>query len=122
MTSGPANAVILIAHGSRAEAANEAHLALCHELTERTGRPIQPAFLELAQPSFADAASLVAAAGATVVEVLPYFLHPGRHDTRDVPALIEAARTAHPHLEFVALPLFGADPGVVDLLAARLAT
>lgn len=122
MTSAAANAVIVLAHGSRADTANEAHVELCATLVERTGRAVRPAFLELASPSFAEAVARLADEGATVVEVLPYFLHPGRHDARDVPALIDAARTAHPDVDFVALPLFGADPGVVDLLAGRLRT
>lgn len=122
MTPAAANAVIVIAHGSRATDANDAHVALCAALAERTGRTVQPAFLELAAPSFADAAAAVVASGATTVEVLPYFLHPGRHDTRDVPALVATARDEHPGVTFVALPSFGAAPGVVDLLVDLLGT
>jgi sirohydrochlorin ferrochelatase len=115
-----ASAIVVIAHGSRADAANQAHVALCAELARRTGREVRAAFLEIAEPSIPDALTAVAAEGHTSVDVLPHFLAPGNHTTVDIPALVDGAARAHPDVTFELLPYTGADPGLVDLLAARL--
>jgi sirohydrochlorin cobaltochelatase len=113
-------AIVIVAHGSRAAAANDAHHALCDELAERTGRTIVPAFLEIAEPNIPDALAAALADGHREVAVLPHFLAPGNHTTRDIPALVEAARAAHPESSFDILPHTGADPGLVTLIAASL--
>ncbi len=111
---------MVIAHGSRAAAANEAHLALCAELAERTGREVHAAFLEIASPDIATALAEAVASGHREVQVLPHFLAPGNHTTSDIPALVDAARVAHPEASFEILPHTGDDPGLVTLIAARL--
>jgi sirohydrochlorin ferrochelatase len=122
LASGPPvdPAVVVIAHGSRAEAANRAHLAICAALAERLGRRVIPAFLELADPDLPDAVATAAAEGATRVLVVPYFLHPGNHTSRDIPALVETARHRSPGVSIAVTPLFGGDPGLADVLAAQV--
>jgi sirohydrochlorin ferrochelatase len=116
----PATVVVLVAHGSRAAAANDAHRLVAAELGERTGRSVVPAFLELAEPSIPDAIDAVAATGAAEVLVLPHFLYPGRHLVEDIPALVGTAARRHPDLTITLLPASGADPALVDLLAAQV--
>jgi sirohydrochlorin ferrochelatase len=115
-----ATAAVVIAHGSRAEAANEAHRAVCAALAERTGGTVAAAFLELAEPSLDAAVAGLVASGTERIVVLPFFLYPGRHIQRDIPALVEAARAANPTVEITIGPLFGADPAVIDLLADQV--
>lgn len=116
-----ATAAVVIAHGSRAEAANDAHREVCAALAVRTGSRVEPAFLELAEPTLDAAVGTLAAEGASRIVVLPFFLYPGRHIQRDIPALVDAARAANPGVTIEVGPLFGADPGVIDLLAAQIA-
>jgi sirohydrochlorin ferrochelatase len=120
VTPPDATAAVVIAHGSRAEAANDAHRDVCAALAERTGGPVLPAFLELAEPTLDDAVARLVADGATRVVVLPYFLYPGRHIQRDIPALVDGARAANPAVTIEVGQLFGADPAVLDLLATQL--
>lgn len=123
-TPGPAGAatvpVVLIAHGSRAAAANEAHDEVCRELARRTGRPVHAAFLELAEPSIPDAIVAAASGGVERIEVLPHFLYPGRHLREDIPALIAEAESRLGGVEVVLLPASGDDEAMVDLLAAQV--
>jgi sirohydrochlorin ferrochelatase len=112
--------VVLVAHGSRAEAANEAHRMVAAELARRTGRTVVPAFLELAEPSIPDAIVAAVGSGAGEVLVLPHFLYPGRHLAEDVPALVAEAARARPGASIVLLPPSGADPAMVDLLADQV--
>lgn len=115
-------AVVFIAHGSRAPAANEAHVAQAAALARATGLEVHAAFLELAEPSIPEAIDAAAAAGASTVVVLPYFFYPGRHVARDIPALIDEGAARNPGLAVTTMDAFGADPRVVDLLAAQLRT
>lgn len=112
--------VVLIAHGSRAAAANEAHAAVAAVLADRTGRPVHAAFLELAEPSIPDAVVAAAEGGVERIEVLPHFLYPGRHLREDIPALIAEAQSRLDGVEVVLLPASGDDEAMVDLLVAQV--
>jgi sirohydrochlorin ferrochelatase len=114
-------AVVLVAHGSRAAAANQAHLDLAADLDARVGPTVVGAFMELAAPSIGDAIGRAVDAGARVVAVLPYFLHPGRHQQVDIPDLVAAAAAGRSGVEIRLLDPFGSDPAVVDLLATQIA-
>jgi sirohydrochlorin ferrochelatase len=113
--------VIVFAHGSRVESANEAVRAVAADLARRTGNPdVTAAFLELGEPNLQGAADRLAAAGATRIVVLPYFLTFGLHMERDLPVLIHQIVDAHPGIEVVtAAPLDG-HPGLTEILADRL--
>lgn len=113
-------ALVIAAHGSRAVEANDAHRATVAELTALVDVPVAAAFLELAEPSIGDAIDAAIAAGASTVLVLPYFLYPGRHLTRDIPAIVDEATARHPEAEISLLGLFGAQPGLADALAAQV--
>ena len=113
--------LVLVAHGSRAAAANAAHRAVAAELAERLGATVHAAYLELAEPSIGAAIDAAAADGATRIVVLPHFLYPGRHVAEDIPAIVAeaAARNASAAVELVAPS--GDDPAMVELLAALAA-
>jgi sirohydrochlorin ferrochelatase len=112
--------VVLVAHGSRAATANQAHLDLATSLDQRITPTVIGAFMELARPSIGDAIAAAAAQGATVVAVLPHFLHPGRHQELDIPQLVADAAEQFPGVQVRLLEAFGADPAVVDLLAGQV--
>ena len=113
-------AVVLVAHGSRASSANQAHLDLAAALDARIEPRVLGAFMELAEPSIGDAIGRAVDAGATVVAVLPYFLHPGRHQQVDIPQLVAEAAETRSGVEVRLLDPFGADPAVLDLLAGQV--
>lgn len=106
------HAVVLVAHGSRHPDAARDHAALCVELTDRTGTPVHPAFLELNEPSIIDACAAAAAdcPPDEIVWVVPYFVHIGNHTTRDIPAAVDAAREVAPGTTFALAPHIGSTP------------
>ena len=120
-TAGAGTAVVLVAHGSRVAAANEAHQRLAALLADRPGIQVVAAFLELATPAIPEALDVAASAGEAVL-VLPYFLLPGAHTTRDIPELVESARDRWPAVRFDLLPHVGADDALIGLLAGQVAT
>ncbi len=117
----PTTIVLVVAHGSRAADANDAHRRLVAELGARTARPVRAAFLELAEPSIPEAIDAAVADGAAEVAVLPYFLHPGRHLARDLPAIVADADARHPGSRVHLTESFGARPELLDVLAAQVA-
>jgi sirohydrochlorin ferrochelatase len=54
-------------------------------------RIVEPAHMELAEPSIATAFARCVEQGAGLVVVFPYFLAPGRHWSEDIPRLVAEA-------------------------------
>jgi sirohydrochlorin ferrochelatase len=114
-------ALILIAHGSRDTTSNKIMVDLAAELAERLQGQydcVKPVFLEFAAPGVAKGIADCVACGVGEIIVLPYFLAPGRHVTRDVPELVDAARKAHRQVRFRLLPYAGSAPKLVDAMAS----
>jgi sirohydrochlorin cobaltochelatase len=110
--------VVLFGHGSRDPAWREAMDAVARRIAEKApGTHVVCAFLELQGPDFRAAVAELASRGAGQVTVLPMFLGVGKHARQDLPALVEAARAAHPGLVFHVLPSVGELPEVIEVLA-----
>ncbi|XP_042408254.1 sirohydrochlorin ferrochelatase, chloroplastic-like isoform X6 [Zingiber officinale] len=79
------DAVIIVDHGSRRQESNDMLNEFVAMFKARTGYQIvEPAHMELAEPSISDAFKLCVQKGATRVIVSPFFLFPGRHWLQDV--------------------------------------
>ncbi|MSO44426.1 MAG: cobalamin biosynthesis protein CbiX [Thermoleophilia bacterium] len=114
--------VIVVDHGSRRAESNE----MLEQLTRTAIADtlsydiVEPAHMELAEPSIAAAFDTCVARGATSVVIQPYFLLPGRHWHQDIPALAEAAASRHPEVPFLVAAPFGAHPLMADVVSARV--
>lgn len=113
------NALILFSHGSLLCGAGEALDAHADRL-RRTGvwDRVAVGYMNYSEPTFAQSVADCAAAGATRVLVLPFFLVPGYFVTKSLPEQVEAARAAHPELEFTIADAIGFDAGLADALIA----
>ena len=116
MTTG----IIVFAHGSRVESANQAVRSVAAELA-RAGEfsHVEAAFLELGQPGLPAAADSLIALGATRILVLPYFLTPGLHMERDLAPLLDKIATKYPDVAVTATPSLDGHPGLVQALLDR---
>lgn len=117
MTTG----IIVFAHGSRIESANEAVRSVAADLSRAVGHPhVLAAFLELGEPALPTAAGRLAQAGIGRIVILPYFLTLGLHMERDLPRIAEEIQRSYPGVEVVvAAPLDG-HASLVGILADRL--
>lgn len=114
-------ALIVFAHGSSVESANESVREVARNLASATGRAVEPAFLEGGTPDLAGAVALCQTRGAAKIIVLPYFLTLGLHLQRDLPRLMDAARAANSGVLLeVAQPLDG-HPALLQALQDRAA-
>jgi sirohydrochlorin ferrochelatase len=120
MASPPTPGLILFAHGSRIESANEGVRIVAAELgRSAVVEHVIPAFLELGQPNLAGAVQTLAQQGVSQIVIIPYFLTLGLHLERDLPQLVAGIRTAHPGIDIkVTAPLEG-HPGLLNVLLDR---
>lgn len=113
--------IIVFAHGSRVESANEAVRIVARELATLTGsEPIVAAFLELGAPDIDSAAAHMAALGMERVVIIPYFLTLGLHLERDLPRLVERIAATHKTLQINVTPPLDGHPALVGILAERV--
>ncbi|MGD9943920.1 MAG: sirohydrochlorin chelatase [Burkholderiaceae bacterium] len=113
-----ADRLILFAHGARDPAWRAPLDALAARLREQLpGADVDCAFLELMTPSLQQAVDAAAAAGARRIAVAPVFWAAGKHLLRDVPALLQQSRTAHPGVSIEMWPVMGEREAVLRALA-----
>jgi sirohydrochlorin ferrochelatase len=114
-------AVLLIAHGSRHQPANEDLLGLATRL-ERSGRHaiVEASFLELTEPDILTGGSRCVERGARRVLMVPYFLSAGVHLLRDLTAARDELKRRFPKVSFVLGPPLGPHPLLDQLVAARI--
>ncbi len=115
--------IILVDHGSRLADSNLLIEAVAKAFQQRFSTEfeiVEPAHMELAEPSIATAFARCVSRGASELVVLPYFLGPGKHWTTDIPALTAAAAMGHAGVAYRVAPTLGLDDLMLDLLHKRL--
>ena len=113
--------IIVFAHGSRIEAANEAVRAVAAELARTGGYGhVEAAFLESGTPDLAEAVAKLAAEGVNRIIVTPYFLTLGVHLERDLPQLVDSIAHRYNDLEIVVTAPLDGHPGLVQALSDRV--
>ena len=114
--------IVIVDHGSRRTESNQMLEEVARLFGERfneTHEIVEPAHMEICEPSIATAYAACVKRGATRIMVLPFFLGPGKHWTKDIPALAAEAASGHPGTQYhVAMPL-GIDDLILDLLNKR---
>ena len=117
MTTG----IILFAHGSRVESANEAVRAVAADLARASAVPlVQAAFLELGLPDLEGAVGILKAKGADRIVIVPYFLTLGLHMERDLPRLVSEISSRYEGIQIAVTPPLDGHPGLVEVLLDRV--
>jgi sirohydrochlorin ferrochelatase len=113
--------VVLVDHGSRRDESNAMLLDVVRNFAAATGYPIvEPAHMELAEPSIATAFTRCVDRGATTVVVFPYFLLPGRHWNDDIPRLAAQAAAKHPETRYLVTAPFALHPLMAEVMRQRI--
>jgi len=81
---------------------------------------VEPAHMELAEPSIATAFARCVQRGAKRVVVCPFFLGPGKHWTQDIPRLTAEAAAKFPETIYHVAPTLGIDDLILDLMDKRV--
>ena len=115
--------IIIVDHGSRRAESNQ----MLEEVAALFGQRfaalydiVEPAHMELCEPSIATAFARCVERGAQQVIVAPFFLGPGKHWTGDIPRLTAEAAAKHAGTTYhVTMPL-GIDDLILELLNKRV--
>jgi sirohydrochlorin ferrochelatase len=114
-------AILLIAHGSRRQSANDDLHELAARLLAQAAYPIvEPCFLEIAEPELRACGNRCVELGATRVLMIPYFLSDGVHLRRDLTAARDDLNRRHPEVQFILGLALGPHPLLDDLVAERI--
>ncbi|KAF7151385.1 hypothetical protein RHSIM_Rhsim02G0095200 [Rhododendron simsii] len=132
---GNRDGVIIVDHGSRRKESNLVLDEFVAMFREKTGYPIiEPAHMELAEPSIRVAFGLCVQQGANRVIVSPFFLSPGRHwhqaswhniprclDSyyHDIPSLTADVAKEHPGVSYVITAPLGVHQLLVKVLVLQ---
>jgi sirohydrochlorin ferrochelatase len=124
ITTAAETAIIIVDHGSRRAESNDLLLEVAEAYRRHSSWSIvEPAHMELAEPSIATAFARCVERGAKLVVVFPYFLGPGRHWNEDIPRLAAEAAlhfANHGVRHLVTEPL-GLHPLILDVIDDRIA-
>lgn len=114
-------AILLIAHGSRQQSANDDLRELAVRLAgQGIYSIVEPCFLELAEPGLIAGGDRCARLGATRVLMIPYFLSAGVHLRRDLTAACDELNRRHPGVAFYLGSPLGPHPLLDQLVAERI--
>jgi len=113
--------VIIVDHGSRRDDSNRMLEQFVEQFRQASRFAIvEPAHMEMAEPSIATAFGRCVAAGARRVVVAPYFLLPGKHWDADIPRLTAEAAKKHAGASYVVAAPIGLHPLMVSVIESRI--
>jgi sirohydrochlorin ferrochelatase len=104
-------AVIILGHGSRSTDADAAIRAIVQEVMKAGEFAVaEHAFLQYVPPSLPDVLAHCVDQNVDRIVIVPFFLNAGAHVTRDIPALVERARSQYPSVNIMVTGYVGAHP------------
>src|SRR5262245_58864695 len=112
-------AIVLVGHGSRVAGANEEFLRFAELLHESAGLPVEPGFVDLAEPTLPDALQRPAVT-ASEVAVLPFVRFAARHVKSDIPLQLQVACSRCPQGRFAEGAPIGLHPRILEILDDRV--
>ena len=110
-------AIVLFGHGARDARWREPfdRLAMLWKAQHPDVR-VELAFLELMQPSLAEAITSLVGSGASNIVVVPVFFGQGGHLRNDFPVLLESCQKQFPVVKLSATPAVGEDLAVLQAI------
>ncbi|MBZ5592738.1 MAG: CbiX/SirB N-terminal domain-containing protein [Acidobacteriia bacterium] len=116
----PKTAVVIFAHGSSIESANDSVRRIAANVRREAGFDVvEAAFLEQGRPDLAGAVAAAVAQGAARVVVVPYFLTLGVHLQRDLPNIVSGLARIHKGVELHVTPPLEGHPALSEILKQR---
>lgn len=114
--------VVVVDHGSRRAESNALLVDVAGLFQRVSGMPIvEPAHMELAEPSIEAAFARCVERGARTVVVFPYFLSPGRHWSQDIPRLAAEAAARHEGIRYLVTSPLGLHELMAEVMSERIA-
>jgi len=113
-------AVVIFAHGSSIESANDSVRRIAASVRQEAGfQIVEAAFLEHGRPDLAGAVAAAVQQGATQIVVVPYFLTLGVHLQRDLPNIVSGLARIHKGVKIHVAPPLEGHPALGEILKRR---
>lgn len=120
-SNGEPTGIVIVDHGSKRAESNQMLERFVDFYRAHSRHPVvEPAHMELAEPSIATAFDRCVAQGCNRVVVCPYFLLPGKHWYHDIPALTAAAAQHHPGVSYLVTAPIGLHPLMTQVISSRI--
>lgn len=114
-------AILLVAHGSRRQEANDDLYKLAEMVQQaRPGKIVECSFLDVVEPTIPQGAEACIQQGAKRVLIFPYFLSAGRHVVDDLNYFRKQFEQRWPEVTFQICPHLGLHPLMVEIVFHRL--
>jgi len=116
--------ILLLGHGSPKQDAN--NLDKVAVMLHRMLHPgcadtcVSVAYMEFAAPKIPDAIKHAVDSGAKKIILHPFFLSSGMHVTKDIPEMIEEARTLYPRVRFIYTEPLGIHEKLAHIVLERI--
>jgi sirohydrochlorin ferrochelatase len=115
--------VIIVDHGSRKPDSNRIVATVASLFAQKYPDVfpiVEPAHMELAEPSIATAYARCVQRDAREIIMMPFFLGPGKHWSEDIPRLTAEIAARFPNTRAAVAEPLGADDLLLQLVAKRL--
>jgi len=117
----PDTGIVLVDHGSKLAAANLMLEEVARQFSLAMGALIvEPAHMELAEPTIEQAIAKCIGRGARRIVVQPYFLSPGRHSMVDIPRITAEAAQRFEGIEYAMGEPLGVDANMNAIILRRV--
>ncbi len=104
-------AVIILGHGSKSTAADEAIQRTAAEVKKLGGYElVEYAFLQYSKPTPQNAIENCIEQKAERIVIVPFFMQSGEHVTKNIPAFLEKAKKRYPDVDIVVTDYAGSHP------------
>jgi sirohydrochlorin ferrochelatase len=115
-------ALVVMAHGSRRDSANQEFVELVKTIAETSPQfdQVLPAFLEQAPPTLMQTCQTLIEDDIKKIYVYPLFFNNGRHVGKDIPAQVAEVMENFPAIEIELLDYFGTAPELASTVGNHI--
>ena len=114
-------AILIIAHGSQLNKANEEIRQLANYLNQEIKDVvIAYSFLESSKPNIEEAATTLVKQGIQKIYLYPHFLTEGRHVSKDISQITDSLKKHHPQVHFQKTEYLGKSPSFFEYIRSNM--
>lgn len=112
--------VLVVGHGTRDDSGLAEFMATAKAVADAFGEmPVEPCFLELAEPNIAAGLARLVERSVSEVVAMPVLLFAAGHAKHDIPAAVAEAAAAHQGVNWQLAEHLGCHPSILELSAER---
>lgn len=112
--------IIIVGHGSRAQANNDHFFKLCETMQAHSQFPVVGALLDFSEQTIQHATQQHVATGCTHIVIIPFLLYGGIHLTKHIPERI--MEVINPEvITFEVASSLGEHPLIIEALSQKIA-